>query len=535
MRQNAVSMALGTRFLFALAGTALTVAACSGSGFDGAVPANAEGDDAGATPNVDAATTGDTATPLTCKGTRADCNGRADDGCEVDTKSSPKNCGACGKACAKGEVCSGGKCSDACPATQTNCGGACVDTDSDIDHCSACNSACTAPANGIATCAAAKCSTQCNAGFESCTTGCCEKPPSPPVQPGSTVAAGGNHSCAITTQGALKCWGSNGSGKLGDNTQVDRKSAVAVSGLGTGVLAVGAGNTHTCALLTAGEVRCWGGNASGQLGSGDNTLSKVPKTVTGLSSGAIAVGVGRDHSCAVITGGAVKCWGSNDHGQLGSGTKDPTLVPVDVKGLARPAVALGIGSSYSCALLDDASVACWGANEEQQLGDGTNVDRESATAAVNMPSGITSIAAGVSHTCVLASGKVHCWGDNGSGQLGDSTTNDSAAPVEVKNLVDVVQFDTGTFHTCAIDTAGATKCWGEGNSGQLGDGNTNASASVVTSSLNGVAIKEVAGGSAHTCVRTQGENIKCWGSNSRGQLGNNSTSPSAVPVNVQAF
>ncbi|MBK6697562.1 MAG: hypothetical protein IPG50_36070 [Myxococcales bacterium] len=519
--------------LLSLGLVAVPALACSGSGFSGnALPAGPDDDASVSTePTGDGgAGTGDAST-LTCKGARADCNKRANDGCEVDTSSNPKHCGACGKTCSGGQVCASGKCSASCPTGLDNCGGACVDVQASAEHCGGCGKACATSANATAVCSAAKCGLECIAGFTPCAAGCCSGPTPPPLQTGPTLSAGGNHTCAVTASAGLKCWGSNGSGKLGDNTLTDRKAAVQVSGLTANVVAVGAGNIHTCALLSTGEARCWGGNGEGQLGTGDNLGSKIPQTVSTLGTGALALAVGRDHSCAIATGGVVKCWGVNDHGQLGDGTTNSSSAPLTVS-LPRAAVAIACGSSHSCALLDDASISCWGANDAGQLGDASVDERLTPVVVAGAPAGILTITAGISHTCSRTTSSIHCWGDNASGQLGDATTTSRLAPTEVPGLVGATQVEAGTYHTCAVDGASGVECWGLGSSGQLGDGVAASSSEPVKVSLAGLPISEVAAGSSHTCARVAAGPVRCWGSNSRGQLGNNSLTGSASPVSV---
>ena len=146
----------------------------------------------------------------------------------------------------------------------------------------------------------------------------------------SAVAAGHNHSCALTSAGAVWCWGDNGFGQLGDGTTSDRTAPVAVSGLGSGVVAVSAGYGYTCALTSAGAALCWGVNSVGQLGDGTTTNRSTPTTVSGLGSGVAAIDAGDSHTCAVTSAGAVLCWGVNTFGQLGDGTTTDRSTPTAV-------------------------------------------------------------------------------------------------------------------------------------------------------------------------------------------------------------
>mmetsp|Transcript_26509 Transcript_26509/g.61293 ORF Transcript_26509/g.61293 Transcript_26509/m.61293 type:complete len:136 (-) Transcript_26509:249-656(-) len=129
--------------------------------------------------------------------------------------------------------------------------------------------------------------------------------------------------------GTLKCWGYNGQGQLGDNTTVDRLTPVDVVGLGGTVVAVALSGTHSCALLDGGALKCWGQNGAGRLGDGTTTTRLTPVDV-GLGGTAVAVGLGGEHSCALLDGGTIKCWGWNGDGKLGDGTDTNRLMPVSV-------------------------------------------------------------------------------------------------------------------------------------------------------------------------------------------------------------
>ena len=189
-------------------------------------------------------------------------------------------------------------------------------------------------------------------------------------------AVGGSLSCALRAGGAVKCWGRNEYGQLGDGTTSEGSVVpVGVSGLGSGVQAVSSGYNHACALLAGGAIKCWGHNQQGQLGDGTTTSRSVPVGVSGLGSGVLTVSSGGHQSCALLAGGAVKCWGDNQYGQLGDGTTTSQSVPVGVSGLGSGVQAVSVGNNHSCALLAGGAVKCWGYNQYGELGDGTTVSR----------------------------------------------------------------------------------------------------------------------------------------------------------------
>lgn len=186
------------------------------------------------------------------------------------------------------------------------------------------------------------------------------------------VAAGGRHTCALSTAGGVKCWGSNNFGQLGDGTSGNNKSTpVDVAGLGSGVAAIAAGIEHTCALSSAGGVKCWGYNRYGQLGDGTTVNKSTSVDVVGLGSGVTAIAAGRYHTCSLSTAGGVKCWGRNFWGQLGDGTTVNKGTPVDVVGLGSGVAAIAAGWYHICGVSTAGGGKCWGDNGSGQLGDGT--------------------------------------------------------------------------------------------------------------------------------------------------------------------
>jgi hypothetical protein len=176
----------------------------------------------------------------------------------------------------------------------------------------------------------------------------------------AAISAGaGHHTCALTRAGGVKCWGNNDIGQLGQVCRTPCTTPVDVSGLTSGVAAISAGAFHTCALTSAGGVKCWGSITDG----------RTPVDVSGLTSGVAAISAGAGHTCALTSAGGVKCWGANINGQLGDGTTKVRHTPVNVFGLMRGVAAISAGGQHTCALTSGGGVKCWGNNYSGQLGD----------------------------------------------------------------------------------------------------------------------------------------------------------------------
>jgi YD repeat-containing protein len=289
----------------------------------------------------------------------------------------------------------------------------------------------------------------------------------------TTVSAGYQHTCALTAGGGVKCWGANGSGELGDGTTTLRLTPVDVSGLSSGVVSIAVGTRHTCALTAGGGVKCWGQNLYGQLGDGTTTNRTAAVDVSGLTSGVIAISGGEYHSCALTASGGVKCWGGNYNGQLGDGTTTQRLTAVSVSGLTSGVNAISAGNFHSCALTAVGGLKCWGFNPHGQLGNGTTNQSLVPVDVSGLTSGATSVTAGINQTCAQTSaGGMKCWGLNSDGRLGDGTTTQRTTPVDVSGLSSgALAATTGFNHSCAL--AGVyQKCWGDNTYGQVGDGTT---------------------------------------------------------------
>lgn len=349
------------------------------------------------------------------------------------------------------------------------------------------------------------------------------------------ISAGSLHTCVVTTSGGAKCWGINSYGQLGNNSTVTSLVPVAVSGLATGVASISGGGNHTCALTTSGGIKCWGRNTYGQLGDGTATQRNAPVNVNGLTSGVDSISVGYETTCAVTTAGGAKCWGANYNGQVGDGSTFNQALPVSVSGLSSGVAHIAAGQAHSCAVTATGGVKCWGHNGYGQLGNNSTTNSVTPVNVSGLATGVANITTGTYHTCaVLTSGGAKCWGFNVYGQLGDGTlVSPRLTPVAVSGLASggVVAITAGYAHTCAVTTSGGAKCWGYNVYGQVGDGTkTNRSVPVDVSGFTS-GVTSITGGNGHSCLLSLAGPV-CWGRNDGGQLGDNSTTFRSTPVAV---
>ncbi|QJR16528.1 RCC1 domain-containing protein [Usitatibacter palustris] len=224
------------------------------------------------------------------------------------------------------------------------------------------------------------------------------------------ISAGYDNTCVVTTSGAVSCWGVGGAGH---------------APIASGAVDVKTGYSHACALTAGGGVKCWGQNSLGQLGDGTFTPSNAPRDVVGLASGVAAIAVGVNHSCALTTAGGVKCWGSNQGMQMGTPFVPTGSVntPMDIQGQTSGRVAISANSLHMCSVTTAGAVWCWGDNPYGQVGHGLLIMIPGPTEVSGLSSGAASVAAGVNHTCaVRTNGQVLCWGNNDFGQVGIGTT-----------------------------------------------------------------------------------------------------------------
>ncbi|HKE92203.1 MAG TPA: Ig-like domain-containing protein [Gemmatimonadales bacterium] len=364
----------------------------------------------------------------------------------------------------------------------------------------------------------------------------------PPVQPPTNpppeaarvtarrgVTAGGQHTCALTTGGAVACWGSNDLGQMGDpSAGAATNVPILVSGVSSATLLT-AGNNHTCALAD-GSAMCWGANLKGQLGNGRTASSSTPVAVTGGHAFQSIV-AGARHTCGLGTDGVAWCWGDNDNGQLGNGTTHGNATPQRVGGATRFRM-LAAGSDHTCGLASDGRVYCWGDGFSGQLGRGA---RESTTEPNPVDGDVkfSSVAAAGKHACALAlNGKAYCWGANVAGEIGDGSKSERDSPVPVTGAHSFTALTAGFEHTCGLTADGDAYCWGRNREGQIGDG-TRVDKQAPVKVAYGPPLQTVGAGGNHTCGVTS-SGVVCWGGNIKGQLGDASVTARLTPVSVES-
>ncbi|MCA8837601.1 MAG: putative Ig domain-containing protein [Proteobacteria bacterium] len=304
----------------------------------------------------------------------------------------------------------------------------------------------------------------------------------------SALSAGGNHACATKTTGELYCWGSNLYGQLGTGTGTDLATPTQV-GTDTDWAVLSAGNLHTCATKTTGELYCWGNHFNGRIGIAGSVDSNFDSpTQVGTDTDWLSVSAGNLHTCATKTTGELYCWGNHTSGQLGTGSSvlDDFSSPVPV-GTRTNWVAVSTGDTHTCAINNAGRLHCWGDNSNGQLGfniiDGGDLRTPTQ---VGTNSEWSAISTGASHTCAIkTNGALYCWGDNTLGQLGQSDTNSFtfATPTQVGTDSDWVTINAGNAHTCAVKNTGSLYCWGRATAGQLGLGDNGESSNRTTPTL----------------------------------------------------
>jgi alpha-tubulin suppressor-like RCC1 family protein len=352
------------------------------------------------------------------------------------------------------------------------------------------------------------------------------------------------HTCVRRDDGTIWCWGDGSFGQLGAGSSSAGgggapPAAFAMQALlppGARAVSLSSGERHTCAVLQGGALFCWGANNEGQLGVGlapeGPVLSATPILV-GAAPSAKAVGAGGSHTCMTATDGSPFCWGENGNFQVAGAAADPQPTPFKVPGLAM-AVDVASGDQHSCGIGQDSSVWCWGSNALGQLGSGDpNPAMVPAPVAVRSLLGAVAVRLGDQHTCALLNDStLLCWGTNVSGSVGNGAADNAIQPVPVLDGVRSVATSGDGKHTCAVKLDGSLWCWGSNDAGQLGADPLALIKSATPIRVPLVSVKLVGTGAHHTCAVTEDGSLWCWGSNHSGQLGPATDRERSIPVRV---
>lgn len=358
------------------------------------------------------------------------------------------------------------------------------------------------------------------------------------LDPTGRVAAGDAHTCAISRDDTVWCWGDNNLRQLG-NQNFSSTSPAQYSVTPIQVDApwgsripqtITAGMRHTCMLATDGTVWCWGDNGSGQLGV-PGSSSSTPQQA-GTTGTAIAVSAGGFNTCAVLSDHSVQCWGKNDRGQLASGASGADQSTPATIALTSPSAQpqfavtfIEVGDNHVCAGDATGSLRCWGMYNDGRLGSNAGSNAYSPTATSSLSGSATAVSAGAAHTCVVvvisSQNVLKCFGSNADGQLAQVVgTTSNSTPTEVTLAHSALLVSSGNSHTCVLETQNSVECFGLNDLGQLGSGTAGAS-QYTAGAVNGITgtVVDVVAGSNHTCAVVATGEVWCWGGNDRGQIG----------------
>ena len=338
-------------------------------------------------------------------------------------------------------------------------------------------------------------------------------------------AVGDLHTCGATDSGEVHCWGLNSFGQLGfsggsiDCGGIPCERRVTPVAPGLDAVAVGAGGEHSCAIATDGATYCWGSNDEGQLGNGAFSAAATPEPQRVLGTARFeTVDGGLDFTCGLTADGATFCWGEGLWGQLGNGGTGASNVPVQVQ-LPEPLVAISLGERHACGISEDGDGYCWGRNVNGQLGSGSSADRSTVPVPVAGGLKLKAISAGRTHTCAVAlDGMAWCWGAGALGQLGYDGA--SQTPRRIDSSIRFAKIAAGVHHTCAVAENSRIFCWGDNRYSQLGNGSASPAPSTTpVQAAATAAFTKVYAGELHSCGTTAKASVYCWGYAGAHQLG----------------
>lgn len=357
------------------------------------------------------------------------------------------------------------------------------------------------------------------------------------------IAAGGDSSCAVLSDGSVSCWGNDDHGQLGSGAHGSAAvRPVRIEGLPP-AQQVAIGRSHLCARLQDGTVRCWGGNTFGQLGVSpeQTTLSKaIAPSSAGLSVKQVVAG--DSFTCALKQDGKVTCWGKNDKGQLGriSAPFDPS--PADVIGL-NDIVSLGAGDDFACAMTTAGAVSCWGANDRGQLGRANGSQGWQVQSIDGVEKAVGQLTVAAKHACVLDTGnRMYCWGDNSSGQISSEIFGKVSLPTPVEEFKHEPSdsFISGPSFSCVYTEH--PEVLGVGQEAQLGCMGMNANGQLLTPPIDlqlaqwlkkkmlAHKLTAIAFGDRHGCALDDQGQVSCWGAGDKLQNGRNHDLDELTPI-----
>lgn len=347
----------------------------------------------------------------------------------------------------------------------------------------------------------------------------------------NAFAAGTNHVCAVANNRRVYCWGKNDEGEIGLGSTSFAEPVPQRNPLTGDVVSVAAGGGHSCAVTTTGEAYCWGRHASGQLGRGPTTGDPTLPLSVLTTRRFVTLSAGADHTCGRGDDGLLACWGNNGFGAVGDNSIMNRFDPTPVFGDA-PWLAFATGANHSCGLTTDHTAYCWGANDQGQLGD-SSMGESWVPIGVLGGQSFDVLAAGGAHSCaVTAAGAAYCWGGNARGQTGTGLPDTIVpAPAQVAGGLLFRSMATGALHSCGIATDSNAYCWGANSNGQLGD-STQTDRLTPVLVRGGLHFRALSAGAGFTCGLTGGFVLYCWGDGTQGQLGRPILGSSTIPVRV---
>jgi len=348
----------------------------------------------------------------------------------------------------------------------------------------------------------------------------------------------GSHTMAIDKNGRAWGWGTNSSGRIGDNTFTSRRTPVSVAGAVKTFCKISAGNAHNMAIDKNGRAWGWGGNGNGQLGDNSTNQQLTPVSVLGAVKTFCQITAGNNNTMAIDKNGRSWGWGLNSTGQLGDNSLTSRRTPVSVLGAVKTFCKISTGgqlnaaSGTTVALDKNGRAWCWGVNLYGQLGNNSTISQRTPVSVLGTVKTFCQISAGGNHTMAIdKNGRAWAWGINTLGQLGDNTLTSRRTPVSVLGVVKTFcKISAGQDYTMAIDKNGKVWGWGNNTNGQLGNGIT----TFTPMSVVGVVktFCQINAGNNHTTAIDKNGRVWTWGNNQFGQLGDNSTNQRLTPVSV---